>query len=59
MKLTQTQLDYLAAQDWKEAMPFSSATQPLMIDGAATEYTKTYTIMETSRGDRLIIREEK
>ncbi len=56
MKLTPDQLDYIAAQDWREAMPFQSVIQSLLLDGKPTEYKKTYDIFETVKGDRLIMR---
>lgn len=58
MKLTPSQLEYIANQDWVEAIPFQRVTEPLTIDGQLTEYTKSYDIFETVRGDRLILRTE-
>ena len=56
VKLTPDQIEYIAKQDWKEAMPFSTVTEPMLIDGVDTGYKKVTIILETKRGDRLEIR---
>lgn len=56
MKLTPDQIEYIAKQEWREAMPFSQVNEPLLVDGVDTGYKKTTIILETKRGDRLEIR---